>query len=256
VSKIVCYDPEWPWLLLVPTALLSMGMLMFFTLASSMIADVCDADELATGPRAEGTYYSVFWWLLKMGAAVASLVGGALLVYTQFNESQNVTVGTLLGRVATLKADAETWALKAPPLSERLVAVDDGLRSISEQLDDVAEQFARRSEPETPDAKHTQQLVSRLDIIRSRVDSFTQRSRALAESPETLASAAAELLAEVKPLKAQSPRTLYRLRLVEIGLPLLLSVVSVALLIGYPLTEARCYEIKAALEERKRAAGG
>jgi Na+/melibiose symporter-like transporter len=52
-------------------------------------------------------------------------------------------------------------------------------------------------------------------------------------------------------LKAQSPRTLFRLRLVEIGLPIALSLITVALLFGYPLTEARCYEIKAELERRK-----
>ena len=42
--------------------------------------------------------------------------------------------------------------------------------------------------------------------------------------------------------------TLFRLRLVEIGLPLALSIVSILLTLRYPLTEARCYEIKEALE--------
>ena len=45
LSKIVCYDPANEWLLLIPTALLSMGMLMFYTLASSMIADVVEDAE-------------------------------------------------------------------------------------------------------------------------------------------------------------------------------------------------------------------
>ena len=46
------------------------------------------------------------------------------------------------------------------------------------------------------------------------------------------------------------PQTLFRLRLVEIGLPLALSIVSIFLTLRYPLTEARCYEIKAALQAR------
>jgi GPH family glycoside/pentoside/hexuronide:cation symporter len=41
------------------------------------------------------------------------------------------------------------------------------------------------------------------------------------------------------------------LRLVEIGLPLALSVVSIFLTLRYPLTEARCYEIKEALKQRR-----
>src|SRR5262249_19557347 len=39
LAKIVCYDPEFPYLILIPTMLLSAGMLMFFTLGSSMVGD-------------------------------------------------------------------------------------------------------------------------------------------------------------------------------------------------------------------------
>jgi Na+/melibiose symporter-like transporter len=39
--------------------------------------------------------------------------------------------------------------------------------------------------------------------------------------------------------------------MVEIGLPLVLSVVSILLTLRYPLTETRCYEIKEALEKRR-----
>jgi Na+/melibiose symporter-like transporter len=38
--------------------------------------------------------------------------------------------------------------------------------------------------------------------------------------------------------------------LVEIGLPLVLSCVSILLTLRYPLTEARWHEIKAALDKR------
>jgi Na+/melibiose symporter-like transporter len=38
--------------------------------------------------------------------------------------------------------------------------------------------------------------------------------------------------------------------LFDIGVPLLLSVVSIGLTLRYPLTEARCYEIKALLKQR------
>jgi GPH family glycoside/pentoside/hexuronide:cation symporter len=51
-------------------------------------------------------------------------------------------------------------------------------------------------------------------------------------------------------LKQQAPKTLFRLRLVEIGVPLALSIVSILLTLRYPLTEARSYEIKAALQQR------
>src|SRR5262249_58716402 len=103
LSKIVCYNPSYPYLLLIPTVLLSSGMLMFFTLGSSMVADVCDEDELNTGTRSEGSYYAVYWWFIKIGSAFASLVTGVLLVLTAFDEQQNVTIDSLSGKIAPLK---------------------------------------------------------------------------------------------------------------------------------------------------------
>ena len=37
----------------------------------------------------------------------------------------------------------------------------------------------------------------------------------------------------------------------EIAVPLALSIVSILLTLRYPLTEARCYEIKEALKQRR-----
>ncbi len=97
VSKIVCYDPDLPYLVLGPTAMLSAGMLMFFTLASAMVADVCDEDDLRTGTRSEGAYYAVFWWFMKMGMAGAYFIAGVLIELTAFDEKSDIqTPRTLL----------------------------------------------------------------------------------------------------------------------------------------------------------------
>ena len=50
--------------------------------------------------------------------------------------------------------------------------------------------------------------------------------------------------------REQNPRTLLLMRVVEIGLPLLLSLISLFFVFRYPLTDARSYEIKEALEKR------
>lgn len=95
--KIVCYNPDYPYLTLIPTAMLAAGMLMFFTLASAMVADVCDEDELRTGTRSEGAYYSVFWWFMKMGMAVAYMIAGVLIETTGFDQKVDLqTDRTLL----------------------------------------------------------------------------------------------------------------------------------------------------------------
>jgi GPH family glycoside/pentoside/hexuronide:cation symporter len=57
-------------------------------------------------------------------------------------------------------------------------------------------------------------------------------------------------------LATQSDSTLFWLRVWEIGLPSIMCLISVLLLIKYPLTEQRAYEIKDLLAKRKLAAFG
>ncbi|HRX86264.1 MAG TPA: MFS transporter [Phycisphaerae bacterium] len=86
VLKIVCYNRTYPWLTLIPTVLISTGMLVLYTMAGSMIADICDEDELENGVRREGSYSAVYSWWLKFAVSSAYLVAGFLLASTGFNE--------------------------------------------------------------------------------------------------------------------------------------------------------------------------
>jgi glycoside/pentoside/hexuronide:cation symporter, GPH family len=83
--KWVCYSPEIPWLVVVPAPLLAFGLGGLFTIMPSMIADVVDLDELQTHERREGMYGSIFWWVVKLGMAVALAAGGILLNATGFD---------------------------------------------------------------------------------------------------------------------------------------------------------------------------
>ncbi len=83
--KWFCYSTEHPWLLLVPMPLLAFGLGPLFTLMGSMIADVCDMDELERGERREGMFGSIFWWVVKLGMAAALALGGFLLAGSGFD---------------------------------------------------------------------------------------------------------------------------------------------------------------------------
>ena len=83
--KWFCYTPDNPWLLLIPAPLMAFGLAGLFTLMPSMICDVVDADELNTHERREGMYGSIFWWVVKLGQAVAIAGGGILLNLTGFD---------------------------------------------------------------------------------------------------------------------------------------------------------------------------
>ena len=82
VLKWFCYTPDYPMLALLPAPFLAFGLGGLFTLMGSMIADVVDLDEIATGKRREGMFGSVYWWVVKVGQSLAILAGGFLLYST------------------------------------------------------------------------------------------------------------------------------------------------------------------------------
>ncbi|MEM8679849.1 MAG: MFS transporter [Planctomycetota bacterium] len=262
LSKIVCYDPAHPYLLLIPTVLLSAGMLMFFTLGASMVGDVCDEDELERSTRAEGSYYSVYWWFIKMGTAFASFVTGALIVGSGFDEQQNVQAESVNGKLAELAAAVEVWdpadefALRAGELQTHLSAVQEAQGKLLEhvrqrtQADDGPELTeAPSSSAEVPAAG----LLSRVERFGATLTALQASTTELARQPDKLRSRVAELQAQAGGLRRQASQALFRLRLIEIGLPLVTSVFSILLMRSYPLSEARCQEIKAALAVRREA---
>jgi GPH family glycoside/pentoside/hexuronide:cation symporter len=83
--KWFCYSPEYPLLLLVPAPFIAFGLGGLFTLMGSMIADVCDMDELETQQRREGMFGSIYWWVVKLGMAAALAMSGILLNATGFD---------------------------------------------------------------------------------------------------------------------------------------------------------------------------
>ncbi|MEO0560296.1 MAG: MFS transporter, partial [Bacteroidota bacterium] len=85
LMKWFAYDPANPWLVLLPAPFMAFGFASLFTLVPAMVADVVDLDELNTHERREGTYGSIYWWIVKLGLAGALAAGGVLLNVTGFD---------------------------------------------------------------------------------------------------------------------------------------------------------------------------
>jgi len=82
------FNPANPWLLFMPIPFMAFGIGGLFTLMMSMTADVCDLDELDNGmPRKEGTFGAIYWWMVKLGQALALVMGGAVLKFVGFDQS-------------------------------------------------------------------------------------------------------------------------------------------------------------------------
>lgn len=76
--------PGKPWMFMLALPFFSFGIGGLFTLMMSMTADVCDLDELATGKRREGIFGAIYWWMVKLGFAVAGLLSGAIMSFVAF----------------------------------------------------------------------------------------------------------------------------------------------------------------------------
>ena len=103
-----------PWLMFLPIPFMAFGLGGLFTLMMSMTADVCDLDELQNGmPRKEGTFGAIYWWFVKLGQALALVLGGAILSLVGFDEgavSQTAETMTRL-RIADIVIPAFTAAI-------------------------------------------------------------------------------------------------------------------------------------------------
>lgn len=87
------FSPENPFLMFIPVPFISFGIGGLFTLMMSMTADVCDLDELNNGTRREGTFGAVYWWMVKLGTALALMTSGAVLNMVGFDK--NATAQTV-----------------------------------------------------------------------------------------------------------------------------------------------------------------
>ncbi|MGC6423718.1 MAG: MFS transporter [Lentimonas sp.] len=83
--KWIGYNPNNPNLLLIACPLVAFGTGSLFTLMGSMISDVCDYDELHCGERREGVFGAIYWWMVKVGMALALLLTGVLLNVSGFD---------------------------------------------------------------------------------------------------------------------------------------------------------------------------
>lgn len=108
------FNPENPWMIFMPIPLMSFGIGGLFTLMLSMTADVCDLDELKNGmPRKEGTFGAIYWLMVKLGQALALVLGGVVLKIVGFDPGNAVqTVETMTNlRIADIVIPVSTAAL-------------------------------------------------------------------------------------------------------------------------------------------------
>ncbi len=72
------FIPGKPAMFFIALPFFSFGIGSLFTLMMSMTADVIDLDELNTGKRREGVFGAIYWWMVKVGFAIAGGLTGVI----------------------------------------------------------------------------------------------------------------------------------------------------------------------------------
>ena len=84
------FTPKNAYLSLIPMALAAPGLACMWTIASSMIADICDLDELKTGLRREGMFGASYSWACKAGVSLTMILSGYMLKWSGFDAAVDV----------------------------------------------------------------------------------------------------------------------------------------------------------------------
>ena len=91
------FTPANPWLSVIPAFVTGFALNGCFLIGVSMLGDVCDADQLATGRRREGIYSASLEFGKKMAIALSTLLSGYVLAATGFDQKLDIqTDSTLL----------------------------------------------------------------------------------------------------------------------------------------------------------------
>lgn len=78
------FIPGKPWMYIIALPFFSFGIGGLFTIMMSMTADVIDLDELNSGKRREGIFGAIYWWMVKVGFAIAGALSGVIISIVGF----------------------------------------------------------------------------------------------------------------------------------------------------------------------------
>lgn len=87
LAKWFVFRPGHPWLILLDPLLCGPIWVAANVLIGSMLADICDEDELRSGQRREGMFGAIHSWIQKTAVSLSFLGAGVLLTLSGFDRA-------------------------------------------------------------------------------------------------------------------------------------------------------------------------
>jgi GPH family glycoside/pentoside/hexuronide:cation symporter len=89
------FDPERPWLQVFFMFMLQPGLMAVWVLSGSILADICDVDELEHGLRREGMFGAAYTFITKAASSFIPVLAGMILVWAGYQEDVAVSPETI-----------------------------------------------------------------------------------------------------------------------------------------------------------------
>ena len=138
----------------------------------------------------------------------------------------------LLGNIYLRQAESYFY-------SDNFEESDRFLEKAQKKSSELMAHLETKAKESRKNPEHYKALMQNVEIMNQRMANLNA-----SVTKETIEQEIGLIEAEIAPLTQQTPYTLLMMRVVEIGLPLLLSIFSVFFVFRYSLTEKRSHEIK------------
>ena len=134
--------------------------------------------------------------------------------------------------------------------NDRLMGLSLSLRMDQSDLSAKALKLHFSTSTDTQEPEHSEMLSKNLAEVQTQLTGLIALPDESLKALQSIEATLPKLDAAVSHLTRQAPKSLLLMRIIEIGLPILLCLVSLYFALRYPLTNERCLEIQAALRAR------
>ncbi|MHB9038591.1 MAG: MFS transporter [Armatimonadota bacterium] len=142
------YTPINPWLQVIPVFFFGPAWNCAMIVLPSMVADVCDLDELETGLRREGMYGAVNSWIVKLGIGAVTCISGLVISLVGVKpEAATQAVSTIINMRLAFVAIPSLFIAACIILAMRYPITDARAKEIRAILD------ARKAKASEPDSE-------------------------------------------------------------------------------------------------------